>query len=75
MNLNFTQNQLIAYVYQELSKDFIAPILNTWESKDRLDEIKAVKNQLDKVLYSPSSVAIESILNYSKETASAEKDV
>ncbi len=73
MNQEFTQNQLIRFIYQETST-VESMVINEAIQEDirvRRNHKKLYEGykQLPKATFSPSDSAIQNILRYSKETA------
>lgn len=72
MNKNFTSNDLVQFIYQELStaenvaiKDAIASDVMLREA---YQELSAAHSVLPKAKFSPSRSAIQNILKYSEQS-------
>ncbi|UII34104.1 hypothetical protein LVD17_09785 [Fulvivirga ulvae] len=70
MTKTFTQDDVIRYVYDEISgedrEEIKQAIICDSELQDLYKELVAIKRQLDQSMKSPSDKVTESILNYSK---------
>lgn len=70
MTKTFTQDDVIRYVYDEISdserEELKQAIICDSELQDLYKELIAIKRQLDQSMKSPSDKVTESILNYSK---------
>ena len=73
MYLNFTQNNLIAYLYNEsneLTTEHIEYALATnWQLKETFEELSATRDAIGTAKHNPSDTSIAIILKHSKETA------
>ena len=70
MTKTFTQDDLIRYIYDEMSEDESSELRKALivdsGLQEQLKELAAVKNHLDHSLKQPSNRAVQNILNYSK---------
>ena len=71
MTKTFTKNDLVRFVYRELSEEEQNQIRN-WviqdpELEDSIKELEATRDSLNKVLVSPSQRSINHILNFSRD--------
>jgi hypothetical protein len=75
---NFTPEELIQYLYGEVSQEQVIEIekalQNDWSLKQKLTVLKESQQQLDTVkLQQPRKQAISAILDYAKQTAEVEQ--
>ena len=69
--VHITQDDLLQYLYKELSPERTSQIQqlleNDNELRDRLTVLKAAKNRLEKIkLISPDERSVDNIFNYSE---------
>ena len=66
----FTQNEMIKAIYHELSSDGMAELEtqleNNVEIENNFENLSVLKQELNKLIESPSEQSIAMILNYSK---------
>ncbi|MBC8172547.1 MAG: hypothetical protein H7X71_01460 [Chitinophagales bacterium] len=76
MTKTITQDNLIRYIYNELSAEEASLIEEAlkadWESKELYEQLLDSKSQLDKVALQPKKILIDTILAYSRDTAPME---
>jgi hypothetical protein len=76
MNVNFTEDLLVKYLYNEVSiaeKHLIEESLdNDWELQELYKAMQKSHRELPKVQFSPSKNVIQNILKYSKEQTALE---
>ncbi len=70
--VQITQDDLLQYLYNELSPEKTSQIQqsleNDTELRERLTVLKAAKNRLEKIkLISPDSRSVDNIFNYSEQ--------
>ena len=70
---NFTQEDLLQYLYKETSAEKTAAIksalLADWSLREKMEILAADKKKLDTIkLLSPRKQTIDNILNYSEKT-------
>ncbi len=75
---NFTQEDLVQYLYQEASSEMALAIEkameSSWELKEKFEALKVSAELIQEVpLQSPRPQAIQAILNYAKLTAEVEQ--
>jgi hypothetical protein len=75
---NFTPEELIQYLYGEVSQEQVIEIekalQSDWSLKQKLTVLKESQQQLDTVkLQQPRKQAISAILDYAKQTAEVEQ--
>ena len=74
--LSFTPEDLLLYLYKELSPEKIAAIdeaLNVdWTLREKLDVLKLSMNRLDNIIESPRTEVVLNILNYARQKAGQE---
>lgn len=67
----FTKNDLVRFVYKELSEEEQNQIKNSAiqdpEVEDSLKELEETKENLNKVMASPSQRSIDNILTFSRD--------
>lgn len=70
MTKTFTQDDLIRYVYDEMSEheatELEQALIVDNQLQDQYKELAAIKNRLDHSLKQPSDRIIKNILNYSE---------
>ena len=71
MSGNVTQDQLIKFVYGELSFEETSRLYDKLDSDPKnmknLEEVVEIKNELDQVRMKPSNDCIQSILKFSRD--------
>ena len=71
---NFTQEDLLLYLYNETSSEQTAQIkaaLKTdWSLREKFEELTLAKNQLKPLKISPDQQTINNILNYAEKVVS-----
>ncbi len=71
MTKTFTENDLVRFLYGELNEndsyDFQQQLVGDEELQRKLDELRAVQSDLDRVVLSPSKRTMDKILRYSQE--------
>ncbi|MGB1121660.1 MAG: hypothetical protein ACPG3Z_06670, partial [Saprospiraceae bacterium] len=76
MNINFTEDLLVKYIYGEVSiaeKHLIEESLdNNWELHELYEAMTKSRQELPKVQFSPKKSVIENILKYSSEQTALE---
>lgn len=76
MNINFTKNLLVKYVYGKVSiaeKHLIEESLeNNWELYELYRSMQKSRRELPKVQFSPRKTTIQNILKYSSEQTALE---
>ncbi len=69
---NFTQEDLLLYLYKETSPAQTAAIVaaldTDWSLREKMDELTAAKKQLSTISLSPSYSTIGNILNYAEKS-------
>ena len=72
----FTPEDLLLYLYKESSPELTAAIetaLNEdWTLREQMQEMEASVGQLDKVIVSPRMEVVLKVLNYARDTATAQ---
>ncbi len=67
---NFTQNDLVSYLYKEVNPlDYLAiteSIENDWDVFQEYKELRNARKNLPMVQFSPKHSSIENILNFSR---------
>ena len=75
MNLLFTPEELIQYLYKETSPTRTAQIeevlQHDWSLREKLEVLRNTLQVLDRPLESPRTEVIKNILQYARETAIA----
>ena len=71
---NFTQEDLLQFLYNETSPEKTAAIkaalISDWTLREKMDVISAAQQQLDEIkLSSPRKQTIDNILNYAEKSA------
>jgi len=70
MTKTFTENDLLRFIYNDLSKvkhdEIQSAVFTDGDLQEKLVELRQMKFKLDKVVYKPSQKAIDSILAYSE---------
>lgn len=73
MYTNFTQNDLIAYLYNETNERITENIKNAlttnWQLKETFEELSYIKKTIGKPKHNPSDTSIAIIMQHSKQTA------
>lgn len=73
---NFTPEDLLLYLYKETSAEQTTAIESAlqkdWTLREKLEVLKASMQRLDKIVISPRTEIVLSVLNYAREQ-SAEK--
>ena len=68
---NFTQEDLLLYLYNETSPAQTAAIKvaleNDWSLREKFEEITSAQSQLKTLKMSPSQQTIDNILNYAEK--------
>ncbi|MFM9909495.1 MAG: hypothetical protein ACKVOW_09110 [Chitinophagaceae bacterium] len=76
MTLLFTPEELIQYLYKEASTEKTRAIdealLTDWTLREKLEVLIASTDCLDKIVESPRTEAVLTVLNYARESAIAE---
>lgn len=71
MTKTFTKNDLVRFVYKELSEEEQNQIKNSAiqdpELEDSLKELEETKENLNKVMASPSQRSVDNILAFSRD--------
>lgn len=71
MTKTFTKNDLVRFVYKELSEEEQNQIENSAiqdsELQDSIKELEATRDRLDNVMTSPSQRSIDNILAFSED--------
>lgn len=71
MTKTFTENDLVRFLYGELNENdsyaFQQQLTGDEDMQRKLDELRAVHSDLDRVVLSPSKRTIDKILRYSQE--------
>jgi hypothetical protein len=71
---NFTQEDLLLYLYNETSQAQSAAIKvameNDWSLREKFETITAAQKQLETIKMSPSQQTIDNILNYAEKAIS-----
>ncbi|MEO5944711.1 MAG: hypothetical protein ABIP30_00855 [Ferruginibacter sp.] len=71
---NFTQEDLIQYLYKETSPEKTASIQNAliadWNLREEMEVLSSAKQQMNKgKLYAPRQQSIDAILEYAEKAA------
>lgn len=70
MDSNFTQNNLIRYVYNEMSlneqKEFKLRLMSDTDLKHQYLELLQLKSKIDEVSIEPNQTSVDLILEHSK---------
>jgi len=73
MTILFTPEDLVRYLYQDISPEKAAAIEaaleEDWTLREKLEVLKASYHNLDKICESPRPEVILRVLNYARETA------
>ncbi|MCB0650542.1 MAG: hypothetical protein KDC85_04640 [Saprospiraceae bacterium] len=73
MQQNFTSELLVKYLYHETTsaerRAINEELIDNYLLREEFSELLYAFQQLPKVKFEPSKTSIQSILNYSKETA------
>lgn len=76
MNINFTKDLLVKYIYQEVSiaeKHLIEERLdNNWELYELYESMQKSRRELPNVQFAPHKNSIQNILKYSSEQTALE---
>lgn len=71
---NFTQEDLLLYLYKETSQAQSAAIKaaleNDWSLREKFEMITSAQQQLETIKMSPSQQTIDNILNYAEKAVS-----
>ncbi len=71
MTKTFTKNDVVRFVYKELSEEEQNQIKNSAvqdpELEDSIKELEATRDNLNKVMASPSQKSIDNILAFSRD--------
>lgn len=71
MTRNCTQNDLVRFLYREMSVeehlDLLEELQSDWEMKEEYNLLTQAKGQLTKVAFAPSPDSITKILRYSRK--------
>jgi hypothetical protein len=71
---NFTQEDLLLYLYKETSLTQAAAIKaaleNDWNLREKFEMITLAQQQLETIKMSPSQQTIDNILNYAEKAVS-----
>ncbi len=71
---NFTQEDLLLYLYNETSPAqtvaIKAALETDWNLREKFEELTSAQNQLQTLQMSPSSQTIDNILNYAEKAVS-----
>lgn len=74
---NFTTEELIQYLYKEISNEkreaIDKALKSDWTLKEKMDALQDSKHGLDKLLKSPRPQSVMAILDYAKKTAPVEQ--
>ena len=69
----FTPEDLVLYLYKESSPELTAAIeaalKEDWTLREKMQDLQASSNHLDKVVVAPRTEIITKVLNYARETA------
>ena len=72
MELGFTKNDLLRYVYKEITKTekgaIEAALAIDWNLNEQYEEILQAYKELPKATFSPSTQCIKNILRYSAQS-------
>lgn len=72
MELSFTKNDLLRYVYNDITKTekgaIEAALATDWNLNEQYEEIYQAYKELPKAKFSPSTQCITNILRYSAQT-------
>ena len=73
---NFTPEDLLLYLYKEISSKKIAAIEkaleNDWTLREKLAVLKASMQRLDKITETPRTEVVLNVLNYAREHSAEE---
>ena len=73
---NFTPEDLLLYLYKEISvkktKAIEKALQNDWTLREKLNVLKASIERLDKITQSPRTEVILNVLNHAREQAAEE---
>ncbi len=76
---NFTTEDMIRFLYNEMSAEETAQLLAAleadWTLKEKFDVLKSSKEHLDSLHFSPRRRAIDNILKYAEDTSPAENSL
>jgi hypothetical protein len=76
---NFTTEDMIRFLYNELSPEetarLVAALEEDWTLKEKFDVLKSSMNSLDSLHFSPRKKSIDAILQYAEDTAPAERSL
>jgi hypothetical protein len=73
MTILFTPEELVRYLYNDISPEKAAAIdaalEQDWTLREKIEVLKASSNNLDRIIESPRQEVILRVLNYARETA------
>jgi hypothetical protein len=73
MTILFTPEELVRYLYNDISPEKAAAIdaalQEDWTLREKLEVLKASSTNLDRIIESPRPEVILKVLNYARETA------
>lgn len=68
---NFTPEDLLLYLYKEMSPEQVvfieAALKEDWTLREKMDVLKISMQRLDKIKLSPRTEVVENVLNYARE--------
>ncbi len=68
---NFTPEDLLLYLYKEMSPEQVvaieAALKSDWTLREKMDVLKTSMQRLDKIKLSPRAEVVENVLNYARE--------
>lgn len=68
---NFTPEDLLLYLYKEMSPEQVvaieAALKADWTLREKMDVLKTSMQRLDKIKFSPRAEVVENVLNYARE--------
>lgn len=71
---NFTQEDLLLYLYNETSTkqtaDIKAALETDWSLREKFEELTSAQKNLETIKMSPSQQTIDNILNYAEKAVS-----
>ncbi len=71
---NFTQEDLLLYLYNETSQkqtvEIKAALETDWSLREKFEELKLAQKNLETLQMSPSQQTIDNILNYAEKAVS-----
>jgi len=75
---NFTIEDMIRFLYNEMSAEetarLMAALETDWTLKEKFEVLKSSMGNLDSLNYSPRKKAIDAILRYAEDTAPAAEE-